>query len=96
MWINGGNNDHNDVDGWMLGTTAMRYGSMVETMGMIWINGENNHISCCESMVGTTIYNDVDQGWEQPYIHGERWLSSRTRACRTLGSHPMDGWMERW
>jgi hypothetical protein len=35
MWINGGNNDHNDVDGWMLGTTAMRYGSMVETMGMI-------------------------------------------------------------
>jgi len=61
-------------------------------------------------MVGTTIYdgvnqwweqpiyNDVDQWWEQPYIHGERWLSSRTRACRTWFSPdgPMDGWMERW
>jgi hypothetical protein len=44
MWINGGNNDCNDVDGWMLGTTTMRCGSMVETMGMIWINGGNNHI----------------------------------------------------
>jgi hypothetical protein len=44
MWINGGNNDRNDVDGWMLGTTAMRCGSMVEIMGMIWINGGNNHI----------------------------------------------------
>jgi hypothetical protein len=39
-------------------------------------------------MVGTTIYNDVD------HIHGERWLSSRTRACRTW--FPPDGWMDGW
>jgi hypothetical protein len=70
----------------MLGTAAMRCGSMVETMVMIWINGGNNHIWWCESMVGTTIYNDVD------HIHGERWLSSRTRACRTW--FPPDGWMD--
>ncbi len=37
-------------------------------------------------MVGTTIYNDVN------HIHGERWLRSRTRACRTR--FPPDGWMD--
>jgi hypothetical protein len=36
MWINGGNNDRNDVDRWMLGTTAMRYGSMVGTTVYSW------------------------------------------------------------
>jgi len=47
----------------------------------MWINGGNNG-------------NDMDQWWEQLYIHGERWLSSRTRACRTWFSP--DGWMDGW
>jgi hypothetical protein len=56
-------------------------------------------------MVGTTIYNDVDQWWEQPYIM--MWIVHMgnigyvlEQELVELGSHVMDGrtdgWMDGW